>query len=58
MTPLAYRIVKDITRPMKRRRMTRRVHGVWTLISDYWSGDGSLGIKQSRYKLVPAEQEQ
>lgn len=40
------------------RAHKRRVHGVWTLISDYWSGDGSLGIKQSRYKLMPAEQGQ
>jgi hypothetical protein len=35
------------------RAHRRRIYGVWTLISDYWSGDGSLGIKQSRYKLVP-----
>jgi hypothetical protein len=36
------------------RAHKKRVHGIWTLISDYWSGDGSLGIKQSRYKLVPS----
>jgi hypothetical protein len=35
------------------RAHRRRIHGVWTLISDYWSGDGSLGIRQSRYKVVP-----
>jgi hypothetical protein len=35
------------------RAHRRRIQGVWTLISDYWSGDGSLGIKQSRYKVVP-----
>lgn len=35
------------------RAHRRRIHGVWTMISDYWSGDGSLGIRQSRYKVVP-----
>jgi hypothetical protein len=35
------------------RAHKRRIHGVWTLISDYWAGDGSLGIKRSRYKVVP-----
>lgn len=35
------------------RAHRRRIHGVWTVISDYWSGDGSLGIRQSRYKVVP-----
>ncbi len=35
------------------RAHKRRVRGVWTLITDYWSGDGSLGIKQSRYTVVP-----
>jgi hypothetical protein len=35
------------------RSHMRRIHGVWTLISDYWSGDGSLGIKRSRYKVEP-----
>jgi hypothetical protein len=35
------------------RAHKKRVHGVWTLISDYWSGDGSLGIKRSRYTVTP-----
>jgi hypothetical protein len=34
------------------RSHRKRVHGQWTIISDYWSGDGSLGIKQSRYKVL------
>src|ERR1700674_5412369 len=32
------------------RSHLRRVLGVWTVISDYWSGDASNGVKQSRYK--------
>jgi hypothetical protein len=39
------------------RAHKRRVHGIWTLIHDYWAGDGSLGIKQSRYKVVPGDEE-
>jgi hypothetical protein len=35
------------------RSHLRRVLGVWTVISDYWSGDASSGVKQSRYKVVP-----
>jgi hypothetical protein len=35
------------------RAHKKRVHGIWTPISDYWSGDGSLGIKRSRYTVTP-----
>jgi hypothetical protein len=39
------------------RAHKRRIHGIWTLIADYWAGDGSLGIKRSRYVVVPPERE-
>lgn len=45
---LAGRVCLHWTRSHK-----RRIAGVWTLIKDYWSGDASLGIKQSRYSLIP-----
>ncbi|MER9665510.1 hypothetical protein [Mesorhizobium sp. M0203] len=38
------------------RAHKQRYQGIWTLVGDYWRGDGSLGIKQSRYRLAEARQ--
>lgn len=47
------------TMPMHwtRAHARRDLNGIWRVVRDYWSGDASVGIKRSRYRIAAPQEE-